>query len=100
MKNRLLQVVAAVPELIVGDVVYNTQQIITMIGEQQESALIVFPELSVTGYTCADLFLSDLLLNESEKALSVIADATKDLGTTVLVGVPYDMKTVFITVRR
>ncbi|MCR5249275.1 MAG: NAD(+) synthase [Lachnospiraceae bacterium] len=88
MKNRLLQVVAAVPELIVGDVVYNTQQIITMIREQKESALIVFPELSVTGYTCADLFLSDLLLNESEKALSVIADATEGLGLTVLVGVP------------
>ncbi|MBR3524386.1 MAG: NAD(+) synthase [Lachnospiraceae bacterium] len=88
MKNRLIQVAAAVPELIVGDVVFNTEQIIAMIREQKESALVVFPELSVTGYTCADLFLSDLLLNESEKALSVIADATEGLGLTVLVGVP------------
>ena len=75
MKNRLLQLVAAVPELVVGDVAFNTERILEMIRENADSALIVFPELSVTGYTCADLFLSDLLLQESEEALFVIADA-------------------------
>ena len=67
MKNRLLQLVAAVPELVVGDVGFNTERILEMIRENADSALIVFPELSVTGYTCADLFLSDLLLQESER---------------------------------
>ena len=88
MKNQLLQLVAAVPQLKVGDVAFNTEQIIAMIKEQPESALIVFPELSVTGYTCADLFLSDLLLQEAEAALFKIAEVTDGKGMTVLVGVP------------
>ena len=67
MKNRLIQVVAAVPRLRVGDVRFNTGQIITMIHEHSGSGVIVFPELSVTGYTCADLFGSELLLQEAEE---------------------------------
>ena len=88
MNNKLIQVVAAVPQLKVGDVRYNTEQITSMIMEQADSGVIVFPELAVTGYTCADLFLSDLLLEESEQALHTIAEATERTGVTAVVGVP------------
>ena len=88
MKNRLIQVVSAVPELHVGDVRFNEEQIIAMIREMTGSGVIVFPELSVTGYTCADLFLSDLLLQESENAVVRIAEATARTGVTAVVGVP------------
>ncbi|MBP5460834.1 MAG: NAD(+) synthase, partial [Lachnospiraceae bacterium] len=88
MKNRLIQVVSAVPELRVGDVRFNADQIIAMIRDMTGSGVIVFPELSVTGYTCADLFLSDLLLQESEEAVVRIAEATARTGVTALVGVP------------
>ena len=88
MKNRLIQVVSAIPGLRVGDVRYNAEQIIALIRENSDSGLIVFPELSVTGYTCADLFLSDLLLQEAENAVLQIAKATEATGATAVVGVP------------
>ena len=88
LKNQFIQVTAAVPQLRVGDVAFNAGQIITMIHENANSGVIVFPELSVTGYTCADLFLSDLLLEEAEASLLKIAKATERTGVTAVVGVP------------
>ena len=79
MKNQLIQVAAAVPSLKVAQVEYNTAQIISMIREHAECGVIVFPELCITGYTCADLFGSDLLLNRAEEALFEIAEATEYL---------------------
>ena len=89
MKNHLIAVAAVVPPLRVGDVKYNTEQIIKIISEQSDCGVLVFPELSVTGYTCADLFESDLLLASSEEALLSIAATTEDTGVTVVVGLPY-----------
>ncbi|MBO4775666.1 MAG: NAD(+) synthase [Lachnospiraceae bacterium] len=88
MENKLIQVVSATPCLKTGDVKFNTKAAVDLINETFDSGLIVFPELSVTGYTSADLFQSDLLLKESEKALSEIAKATKDKGLTAVVGAP------------
>ena len=89
MENKLIQVVSATPGLKIGDVKFNTSEIIDIINQSAESGLIVFPELSVTGYTSADLFQSDLLLKESEKALQEIADATKGKELTAVVGIPF-----------
>jgi len=88
MKNRIIQVAAVVPELKVGDVDYNTEQMISLIRELPDCGIIVFPELSVTGYTCADLFLSDLLLIRSEEALVKLAHETESTGNLVVTGVP------------
>lgn len=86
MKNNLLKVIASVPELKVGDVDTNTAKIIEIIKDNLDAGLIVFPELSLTGYTCADLFQSDLLLRKSEEALIKIAKETVGKTVTVLVG--------------
>lgn len=88
MKNHLIQVVTAIPEVRIGDVSHNTERIIQLIKENSSAGLIVFPELAVTGYTCADLFLSELLLEEAEKALVRIAKTTEGPGITAVVGVP------------
>ena len=88
MKNKLILTAAAVPKLKVGDIQYNTEQIVKMIGDLTDCGVIVFPELSVTGYTCADLFLSDLLLEKAETALLKIAEATQNTGVTAVIGVP------------
>ena len=88
MRNRLIRVAGAVPDLKVGDVEYNTARIIDLIRTNQECGIIVFPELSVTGYTCADLFQSDLLLNRAKGALDKIAEATGEAQSTAVVGVP------------
>ena len=88
MKNRIIKVAAAGPKLKVGDVAYNSEQIIAMIKEQSDCGIIVFPELSLTGYTCADLFLSDLLLKSAEEQLVRIAKETANVGSLILVGAP------------
>ena len=88
MKNNLIKAAAAVPVLKIGDIEYNTQKIMEVIDKHSDSGLIVFPELSLTGYTCADLFQSDLLLNEAQAALIRIADHTKDMKLTAVVGLP------------
>ncbi|MBR5420111.1 MAG: NAD(+) synthase [Lachnospiraceae bacterium] len=88
MKNQLLQLAAVVPELRVGDVSFNEAGISALIGELSDCALIVFPELSLTGYTCADLFQSSLLLKEAEEALLRIAELTEGKEQTVLLGLP------------
>ena len=56
MKNRLILAGTAVPSLKVADIDYNTEQIINLIKNNSECGAIVFPELCITGYTCADLF--------------------------------------------
>ncbi len=88
MINHLVSVAAAVPRLRVGDIAFNEKQITEMIGALPDCGLIVFPELSVTGYTCADLFQSDLLLQKAQEALLRIAEATKQAGLTAVVGAP------------
>ena len=88
MKNHLIQVAAAVPDLKVADVKYNTEKITGMIRDLPDCGLIVFPELSVTGYTCADLFLSELLLQGAVSAIIEIAKETENTGKTVIVGLP------------
>ncbi len=89
MKNRMIRICAAVPKLRVADVDFNTEQIIETIRAAGSCGLIVFPELSVTGYTCADLFGNDLLLGKAEEGLFRIAASTQTLrGCTVVAGVP------------
>nr|WP_027871360.1 NAD(+) synthase [[Eubacterium] cellulosolvens] len=88
MINHIIQVAAVVPELRVGDVTYNANQMLSLIRNLDDCGVIVFPELSLTGYTCQDLFLSDLLLEKSIAALFDLAKATEGTGNTVAVGVP------------
>ena len=50
--------------------------------------IIAFPELSVTGYTCLDLFAQQTLLNGAEAALLQLVSNTADLDILTIVGVP------------
>ena len=88
MKNQLIKVAAAVPALRIGDIDFNTEQILSVLRTETDSGLIVFPELTVTGYTCADLFRSELILRKTENALLQIAEATSGRGVTAVVGAP------------
>ena len=86
MKNTLLKAAACVPEVKPADVKWNTARIISMIRENRDCGLLVFPELSVCGYTVGDLIVSEVLISEAEKAVREIAAETK--GLTAVVGVP------------
>lgn len=90
MKQGFVKVAAATPDIRVGDVAYNTEQICRQIEEAAEvhAKITVFPELCITGYTCGDLFLQDVLLTHARKALHDIARYTLIKDMLVFVGVP------------
>ena len=75
----LFRVAAAVPRVKVADVEYNAESICRLTGKAEEegASLVVFPELSITGYTCLDLFGQNLLLTKSEEAVGKIKDFTR-----------------------
>ena len=92
MKHGFVKVAAATPDIRVADVEYNTEQICRLIDEtaEEEAKVVVFPELCITGYTCNDLFLQELLLEKAKEALLTIAEETGQLETLFLVGLPVD----------
>jgi NAD+ synthase (glutamine-hydrolysing) len=91
-QHGFLRVAAAIPQLKVADVEFNTQQIITQIlkAEQQGVQILTFPELSLTGYSCGDLFEQELLLQKSLEGLATILQATKGEMITIL-GMPLQL---------
>lgn len=89
MKNTMIKAAAAVPALRVADPAYNTDEIIRIMNEYSDCGLIVFPELSITAYTCGDLFGQKALLDEAEDQLFRIAKETEKLpGVCAVVGMP------------
>jgi NAD+ synthase (glutamine-hydrolysing) len=80
----------AVPEVRAADVTGNVERLVTSAKQASEAGcdLVVFPELCITGYTCADLFLNTHLLNTSEQGLADFLDRTADLPPVFVVGLP------------
>ena len=78
------------PELVVADCDFNAKKIIeeTKAAAGQAAKIIVFPELSITGYTCGDLFFQKSLQLAAEKALSSIITQTSGLDSLIFVGLP------------
>ena len=86
-----IRVACAVPPVRVGDVTKNVEDICVRIAQADEknADLLIFPELALTGYTCADLFFQDTLLNACKAGLAQIAAVTADHpNMTVVVGLP------------
>ena len=90
MKYGLIKVAAAIPGVRVADVEYNVQQMESLIAqaEGKGAEVIVFPELSLTGYSCQDLFRQQLLLDKAEEGLLMLLDFTRKLDVIVIVGMP------------
>ncbi len=85
-----VKVAAAIPRVSVADCNYNVKEIESQIVEaaRQGARVIVFPELSITAYTCGDLFANSLLLREAERALLQLVDSTADCPILSIVGMP------------
>jgi NAD+ synthase (glutamine-hydrolysing) len=85
-----LRVAVVSPALQVAHVHYNTQVIIDALQQATSRGcrLALFPELSITGYTCADLFYQSLLQQQASEALLSIAQATGDYHIAAVVGLP------------
>ena len=92
MKHGFLRVATATPSIRLADCSYNVGQIINSIeiAEEKQVKLLVFPELCITGYTCGDLFLQDILLCHAMEQVKAIAKATKDKELVAVIGFPYE----------
>ena len=90
MQYGFLRTAAAVPQVRVADVAFNTQSIRETMEQalQQGVELLVLPELCLTGYTCADLFAQELLLSRAEEGLASLARETGDSTMVTVVGLP------------
>ena len=85
-----VRVAAAVPHMRVADCRYNANEIKKQVTEavQEGVEVICFPELSITGYTCADLFFTQQLQRDALSALEEVCAYTRNLPIIVLVGAP------------
>ena len=85
-----IRVAAAMPRVHVADPAANAREILQLCRdlEAQRPSVIVFPELSVTGYTCADLFSQERLLADAEATVAEIVAASAGLEPMIAVGVP------------
>lgn len=90
MKDGFISCAAVTPSIKVADCKYNGTQIMKAIDAAYERhvRLVVFPELAVTGYTCADLFLQQALIKSAEETLLRILAHTEGKQMVVVVGVP------------
>ncbi len=81
---------AATPRLYLADVKANTREMIRMYKEAADNgaAAVVFPEMSVTGYTIGDLVFQKVLLDAAEAAAQEIALATSGCSTVAIIGMP------------
>ncbi len=85
-----IRTAAAVPAVKVADVEYNTAEICRLAGEafENEVSLVAFPELSLTGYSCGDLFGQSLLVKEAEEGIRKIVEFSRGKSTVIIAGAP------------
>ena len=90
MKYGFVKVAAAVPAVRVADVEYNVEEIerLMSLADSQDVELLCFPELSLTAYTCQDLFKEQLLLNKAEYGLMRLLEFSRQLDVITVVGLP------------
>ncbi len=99
MKNfGFVKVAAAIPTVRVADPIYNGDQTFALVKQAAREGVraVVFPELNLTGYTCADLFLKPALLDAAEDALAKLLTQTKALDIVFIVGMPVRAGTVLL----
>ena len=88
--NGFYRIATALPELKVADVEHNLTETLSLVDQAIEAsaALVVFPELSLTGYSCNDLFYQEVLLGETVKAILSVAEHSRDSSTVIVIGAP------------
>jgi NAD+ synthase (glutamine-hydrolysing) len=90
LKYGFVKTASATPNVIVADTHSNVKEIIKLIKRANASSveLLVFPELCISGYTCGELFLSDVLKESVYKALDLICKSTIGKKALIFVGSP------------
>lgn len=90
MDYGMIKVAAGVTKVSVANTKKNTENIIDIIKEaySKNVQILVCPELTITSYTCADLFFQHKLLDEAKQSLKTILDETSGLDIVAIIGMP------------
>ena len=93
MYNGFSTVAAVIPGVFVADPHSNAQSIKEVVAQAAKNGaeIIVTPELSITGYSCQDLFNNDFLLHEAENALDDLLTFSLSMRSIIIVGMPIDV---------
>lgn len=100
MNYGFVKVATAIPRVSISDCKANATQIenLIAIAEGKQVQIVVFPELCITGYTAADLFFQQLLLEEAETSLMQILHNTRHLDIVSILGMPLCVNSVLLNV--
>lgn len=90
MNYGFLKIAAIIPRVSPADTIFNREEIVKTVKEAaaRGANFALLPELSLTGYTCGDLFLNPLLLNSALEQLLTAAKQTKALDIVIILGLP------------
>ena len=90
MRDGFVKVAAGTPEIRVAGCADNAKQCIALMRQAAEQGVKVLclPELCLTGYTCADLFLQDTLLRGAEEALGEVLEQSREVDMLIALGLP------------
>lgn len=93
MYKGFVKVASAIPSVKVADCKYNAAQMLTLIekADRENVEIVVFPELSITSYTCQDLFQQRVLLDNAEEAVAMLCEQTRDMSPAIIVGAPVEV---------
>ena len=94
--KKMIKVAAVSPRIRLGDVKANVAAAISEAkrASEQGARILVFPELTLTGSTCADLFLHNTLLKGAERGLLEYIEATRELDMVSFIGLPLEIDSV------
>ncbi|NKQ40289.1 MAG: NAD(+) synthase [Sulfurovum sp.] len=83
------RVAAAVNQTTVANPDKNSSEVLKLIQDanSQNVGVVVFPELTLTGYTASDLFLNQTLIQIQDQSLQKILNQTKDISMVVIIGI-------------
>lgn len=89
-KYGFVRVGAVCPQIRIADPAFNVAMMLEFLEQKKDLGLqvITFPELTVTGYTCADLFHQTDLLVEAERQLGILIENTAGLNAVIAAGMP------------
>src|SRR5690606_27641360 len=89
-RHGFARVAVAVPRNRVADPAFNAAETVRLYREAaaQGAAVVAFPELGLSAYTCDDLFHQSTLLDACEAALAQVLEAWRELGCVAIVGLP------------
>lgn len=85
-----VRVGSIVNKLVLGDPISNAYELVDAIKEadKKDVGIVVTPQLSLTGYTCGDLFFQEKLLNSAIEGLEIVLNETKELDIISILGMP------------